>query len=145
LVQNVDKWKAQGLVEKPLTQDTPSASGGLKLPLTRPSFVPGTETRETATTLDGNVFASLRCLMVNCGVAPFLFAILSPKSIVNKASIHSKLLKRRTLVFQIIADKKLLNPRSMEQWSQFVERLPSLPEGAIFQSFRSQCHPSVLL
>jgi hypothetical protein len=55
------------------------------------------------------------------------------------------LLKRKILAIQIIAGKELHNPWSMEQWSQFVERLPSLPDGSIFQSLRSQRHPSVLL
>jgi hypothetical protein len=53
--------------------------------------------------------------MVNCVVAPFLFGRPSPKSMVNKANTHIRLLKRMILVFQIIADKELLNPHSMEQ------------------------------
>jgi hypothetical protein len=115
----VDKWRAQGLVEKSPTQDPPSASGGLKCQLTRPSFVPGAETRETATALYRDAFALLRCPMVNCVIVSFLFASPSPKNIINKASIPVRLLKRMVLVVQIIADNELLDPRSMEQWPRF--------------------------
>jgi hypothetical protein len=110
----VDKWRAQGLVEKSPTQDPPNAAGGLKLPLTRPSFVFGAETREIATALYGIVFASLRCPTVNCIVAPFLFANPSPKNIINKASIPIRLIRQMILVFQIIANKGVLNAGSME-------------------------------
>jgi hypothetical protein len=82
---------------------------------------------------------------VKCLFAPFLFAIPSPKRIINKVNIPIRLLKRMILLFLIVADKELLNPRSMEQWPQFVEGLPSLPEGSIFQSLRSHRRPSVLL
>jgi hypothetical protein len=49
------------------------------------------------------------------------------------------------LVFQIITDKELLNPSSMEQWPQFIDSLPPLSEGSISQLLRSQHRPSVLL
>jgi hypothetical protein len=127
LIQKVDKWRDQGLVEKSPTQNPPSASGGLKLILTRPSFVPGAETQETDTALYSDVFASLRCPMVNGIVALFLFASPSPKSIISKASIPIRLLKRMILIFQMIVDRELLDPQLMEQWPQFVKRLPSLP------------------
>jgi hypothetical protein len=39
----------------------------------------------------------------------------SPKNTINKAIIPLRLLKRMILVFQVIADKELLNPWSMEQ------------------------------
>jgi hypothetical protein len=76
--------------------------------------------------------------MGNCVVAPFLFANSSPKIIINKANIPVRLLERMILVFQIVDGKEFLNPRSMHQWPQFVERLPSLPEGSLFPSLRSQ-------
>jgi hypothetical protein len=111
LLQKVDKWRAQGLVEKSPTQDPTSASGGLKLLFTRPSFVPGADRYR----------ARWRCLYItkmpnlNCVVAPFLFASPSLKSTINKVSIPIRLLKRMIMVFQIIAEEELLNPRSMKQ------------------------------
>jgi hypothetical protein len=68
-------------------QDPSSASGELKLSFTRLWFLLGAETRETAAALYGDGFASLKCLIVNRVVAPFLFANPSPKSIINKAII----------------------------------------------------------
>jgi hypothetical protein len=50
--------------------------------------------------------------MVNCVVAPFLFASPSPKSTINKARIPIRFLKRVILVFQVIADKELRNAHS---------------------------------